>query len=172
MKTLLHLFGLLLLIATVIACTGDPQSGSLEVDAAADEVQERGLNNGILLRDGDFVLELAIFETGVPPEYRAWAASGDRSLEPEAFDLEVRLTRIGNRVDEIDFRPQGDYLRGDTVIYEPHSFTVTIDAAYSGQTHRWEYDSFEGRTRISAEMATAFGIDVFGMKIGGAFGGN
>ena len=161
MKTHFSLLGTLLVTATIVACTGDPQPGSPDAtaDAAAEEAQERGPNNGILLRDGDFVVELAIFETGVPPEYRAWATSGGRSLEPEDFDLEVRLTRLGNRVDEIGFRPQGNYLRGDTVIYEPHSFTVSIDATYGGGTHRWEYDSFEGRTQISAEMAEAFGIE-------------
>jgi cobalt-zinc-cadmium efflux system membrane fusion protein len=125
----------------------------------SEEAQERGPNNGMLFADGDFVLELAIFETGVPPEYRAWATSGGRSLEPSSVDLDVRLTRFGNVVDEIGFRPQGDYLRGDTVIYEPHSFTVSIDATYGGRSHRWEYDSFEGRTRISAQMAEAFGIE-------------
>jgi cobalt-zinc-cadmium efflux system membrane fusion protein len=161
MKTRLRLLGTLLVTAAIVACTGDPQPGSLDAaaEAAADEAQERGPNNGILLTDGDFVVELAIFETGVPPEYRAWATSGGRSLEPEDFDLEVRLTRLGNRVDEIGFRPQGNYLRGDTVIYEPHSFTVSIDATYGGGTHGWEYDSFEGRTQISAEMAEAFGIE-------------
>ena len=161
MKTHFSLLGTLLVTATIVACTGDPQPGSPDAtaDAAAEEAQERGPNNGILLRDGDFVVELAIFETGVPPEYRAWATSGGRSLEPEDFDLEVRLTRLGNRVDEIGFRPQGNYLRGDTVIYEPHSFTVSIDATYGRGTHRWEYDSFEGRTQISTEMAEAFGIE-------------
>ena len=161
MKTRLRLLATLLVTATIVACSGDPQPGSpaAAVEAAADEAQERGPNNGILLRDGDFVVELAIFETGVPPEYRAWATSGGRSLQPEDFDLEVRLTRLGNRIDEIGFRPQGAYLLGDTVIYEPHSFTVSIDATYGSGSHRWEYDSFEGRTQISTEMAEAFGIE-------------
>jgi cobalt-zinc-cadmium efflux system membrane fusion protein len=128
-------------------------------EAPANEAPQRGPNNGNLLVDGDFVLELAIFETGVPPEYRAWATNVGRSLDPESVDLEVRLTRLGNRVDEIGFHPQDDYLRGDTVIYEPHSFVVSIDATYGGRTHRWEYESFEGRTRISAEMADAFGLE-------------
>jgi len=116
MKIRLRLLGTLLVTATMAACSGDPQPGSPAAAGAADEAQERGPNNGILLRDGDFVVELAIFETGVPPEYRAWATSEGRSLQPEDFDLEVRLTRLGNRVDDIGFRPQGNYLRGDTVI--------------------------------------------------------
>ena len=161
MITTSRMFGLLLLTAALNACDGGSQLGSPEAtgEAGAEEVQERGPNNGILFADGDFVLELAIFETGVPPEYRAWATSGGTALDPSSLDLEVRLTRLGNVTDEIGFRPQGDYLRGDSVIYEPHSFTVSIDATYGGRSHRWEYDSFEGRTQISAQMAAAFGIE-------------
>ena len=158
MITRSSLFGLLLGTVLLTACGGTPQPG-LVAEAPAEEAQERGPNNGIMLRDGDFAVELAIFETGVPPEYRAWVTTSGRALAPESVDLEVRLTRLGNRVDEIGFRPQGDYLHGDTVIYEPHSFTVSIDAAYGGRTHAWEYDSFEGRTQISVDMAAAFGIE-------------
>jgi cobalt-zinc-cadmium efflux system membrane fusion protein len=129
------------------------------MEEAAEAAQERGPNNGILLRDGDFVLELAIFETGVPPEYRAWITNAGEPVSPNNVDLEVRLIRLGNVVDQIGFNPQGDYLRGDTVIYEPHSFTVSIAATMGGRTHSWEYDSFEGRTQISAAMAEAFAIE-------------
>jgi len=150
------MFGVLLLAATLGACGGETEMVSTE---AVENAPERGPNNGILFADGDFVLELAIFETGVPPEYRAWAMNGATVLAPSEFDLEVRLTRLGNVIDEIGFRPQGDYLRGDTVIYEPHSFMVSIDATFSGRSHSWEYDSFEGRTQISDQMAEAFGIE-------------
>jgi len=36
---------------------------------------------------------------------------------------------------------------------------VSTDATYGSGTHRWEYDSFEGRTQISTEMAGALGIE-------------
>ena len=154
MITRTRVFGILLLGGVLVACNGQRQNDApgAMTGAPADEALQRGPHNGNLLVDGDFVLELAIFETGMPPEYRAWATIAGRSLDPESVDLEVRLTRLGNRVDEIDFHPQDDYMRGDTVIYEPHSFVVSIDATYGGRTHRWEYESFEGRTRISAEM--------------------
>jgi len=146
---------------TLAACGPGAQPGDMGAagEAAAEAAQERGPNNGILLADENFVLELAIFETGVPPEYRAWASVDGRPLAPGDVALQVQLIRLGDRVDEIDFRPQGDYLRGDTVIYEPHSFTVSIEVTHSGRAHRWEYDSFEGRTQINAQMAASFGID-------------
>lgn len=148
----------IVLIATILAaCMGEAPPEMME--EAAEAAQERGPNNGILLRDGDFVLELAIFETGVPPEYRAWITNAGEPVSPNNVDLEVRLIRLGNVVDQIGFNPQGDYLRGDTVIYEPHSFTVSIAATMGGRTHSWEYDSFEGRTQISAAMAEAFAIE-------------
>ena len=45
------------------------------------------------------------------------------------------------------------------MVYEPHSFEVEVTAQYKGVRHRWSYDSFEGRTNISAELAQASGIE-------------
>ena len=36
---------------------------------------------------------------------------------------------------------------------------VSIEAVYNGKTHRWQYDNFEGRTKIGAEVAEAFGLE-------------
>ncbi|MEE8543390.1 MAG: efflux RND transporter periplasmic adaptor subunit [Gammaproteobacteria bacterium] len=161
MITRTRFFGILLLGGALVACDSERQSSSSGAmgNAPAEEAPQRGPHNGNLLVDGDFILELAIFEAGVPPEFRAWATDGGRPLGPESIDLGIRLTRLGNRIDEIDFRPQADFLRGTAIIYEPHSFVVSIDASYDGRTHHWEYESFEGRTRISAEMADAFGLE-------------
>ncbi|MGB4248983.1 MAG: efflux RND transporter periplasmic adaptor subunit, partial [Pseudohongiellaceae bacterium] len=69
-----------------------------------------------------------------------------------------QLTRLGGIVDDIGFAPQGDALRGDMVIYEPHSFSVSVTATHAGATHRWSYDSFEGRTMIEPAVREALGI--------------
>ncbi len=116
----------------------------------------QGPHNGRLLVDGDFVLELAIFETGVPPEFRAWASEAGEPVDPRELDLGIELTRLGGVVDEVGFTPHDDFLRGDIAVYEPHSFVVSIEARHRGTVHRWRYDNFEGRTRIGADMARAF----------------
>jgi cobalt-zinc-cadmium efflux system membrane fusion protein len=128
------------------------------MDEAAAGDYERGPNNGRMLRDGSFAIELAIFETGVPPEFRAWATDEGKPINPSAVDLTVTLSRLGAE-DEIRFNPQGDYLRGDQTVHEPHSFLVTVKANRNGTSHEWQYESFEGRTRIGPEMAEAFGIE-------------
>ncbi len=160
----------LLLTLLLTACDGInlgslmPAKGSHDETSTADQGHaleagsEKGPHHGRLLKDGNFVLELAIFETGVPPEFRAWATKNGKALSPETVDLSIRLTRLGGKIDEIKFEPQGDALRGDTVIYEPHSFIVTINAVHDGSIHTWQYDNFEGRTKIETAVAEALGI--------------
>lgn len=130
-------------------------------DGHAEETEmepKKGPHRGRLLNDGDFTLELAIFETGVPPEFRAWATKGTQPLRPNEVELNIKLSRLGGKVDDINFTQQGDALRGDTVIYEPHSFVVNITATHKGVSHSWEYDNFEGRTTIETAVAEALEI--------------
>ncbi len=160
MSSPLRPIGLLLLVWLVAACDvgGSFGSAAPPAEVLADEAEPRGPNNGRLLVDGDFALELAVYETGVPPEFRAWVTDAGRPVPPGRVDLQVTLNRLGGAVDEHGFIAQGEFLRGDALVYEPHSFVVTVEAEYEGRRHRWEYDSFEGRTRIAAEMAAALGI--------------
>lgn len=149
----------LFLALFLTACSESTEQ--IPIDAAAELAiaDERGPNNGRLLRDDDFVLELAIFETGVPPEFRAWASIDGSPVAPAEVSLNVQLARLGGIVDDIGFAPQGDALRGDRVIYEPHSFSVKVTASHNGSTHRWAYDSFEGRTMIEPAVREALGIE-------------
>jgi len=119
---------------------------------------EKGPHRGRMLRDDDFALELSIFETGVPPEFRVWPTINDQPVSPSDVDLKVTLTRLGNVKDVHQFKPQGDFLRGDSVVYEPHSFVVTATASYQGKQYEWQYDNFEGRTTIEPEVAEALDI--------------
>ncbi|MBV1905236.1 MAG: efflux RND transporter periplasmic adaptor subunit [Pseudomonadales bacterium] len=151
------------LLGLLLAGCNQPNSGqhssgnNIHGNADGTEVL-KGPHRGRLLSDGDFTLELAIFETGVPPEFRAWATKNGNTISPSDIDLNIKLSRLGDTVDDINFSQQGDTLRGDTVIYEPHSFIVTINAVHKGKTHSWEYDNFEGRTRIETAVAQALEI--------------
>jgi len=112
-----------------------------------------------MLRDGELAIELAIFETGVPPEFRVWPSLEGEPLPPTDVDVEVVLTRLGDQLDRIQFDPAGDMLRGDMVVYEPHSFYVDVNVTHRGQSYHWQYESLEGRTTITPEMAVLFGIE-------------
>ena len=65
-----------LFVVSLAGCGADMNGPTTTVTGTEEISEERGPNNGRLLRDGDFAVELAIFETGVPPEFRAWAPIG------------------------------------------------------------------------------------------------
>lgn len=125
--------------------------------AAAEEVP-KGPHGGKLFREGSFSTELAIYEEGVPPEFRAWFTQDGKPLPPDAVKFSVQLTRPGNVIDQYTFKREGDFLRGNEEVYEPHSFTYRITAEHSGRTYRWELAAPEMQTTITAESAKTAGI--------------
>ncbi len=147
----------LAIISVSIAPNAQARSDHHQEAAPRVEV-EKGPNNGRMLRDGDFTVELAIFETGVPPEFRIYATNGGQALSPQDVDIKVTLTRLGNKTDAISFYPENHYLRGDMAIYEPHSFQVTLNATYRSKTYQWHYDNFEGRVTIAKPLAQSMDI--------------
>lgn len=158
---------LVICLVTLISACGNSaneySSATNHAHGAPAEVEiEKGSHGGRLLTRDDFTLELSIFETGVPPEFRAWASYKGQPLKPSDVELKITLTRLsdkeGGKVDEINFKPHGDVLRGDHVIYEPHSFVVNIAALHKGKQYNWQYDNFEGRTKIETAVAKALEI--------------
>lgn len=148
------------LIWSLAACGGSqPEAPHADHQGEHAEVESaKGAHGGRLLRDGAFALELSIFEQGVPPEYRAWATLDGKPLPPAAVKLDVQLVRFGGVQQAMAFKPSGDFLRGTSEVYEPHSFTVEVRAEHGGTSHVWNYESFEGRTTIAADMAAQAGI--------------
>jgi len=130
--------------------------GRHDEPAGAESV--KGTHSGRLLTDGDFALELAIFEQGVPPEFRAWFTRAGRLVPPADVQLSVELKRPGGVTDIYTFTPEGGYARGNAEVYEPHSFSYSIVAGQAGRTHRWQFDAPEMQTTISAEAAQRAGV--------------
>ncbi|WP_085297452.1 efflux RND transporter periplasmic adaptor subunit [Cognaticolwellia mytili] len=140
---------------SIISASYSPIVAAQSADELVKNEVEKGPNNGRMLRDGDFSIELAIFEDGVAPEFRVFASNGTKELAPEDVKVTVKLSRLGGVIDDIGFFNENNYLRGDMEIYEPHSFQVTLTAKYGNETHQWSYDNFEGRTAINDDIADA-----------------
>jgi membrane fusion protein, heavy metal efflux system len=152
-----------LLALMLVACGEDAHEphghGHDDTHSAAVDVQ-KGPHNGRLLTDGDLTVELALVESGAAPEYRAWVTDGGVPVPPEAVTLSVTLTRLDGEKEQFQFLADEDFLRGDGVVTEPHSFDVSVVAAYQGEDYRWTYESHEGRVTIAADSAEAAGIVV------------
>lgn len=129
-------------------------------DDHTEEEGAKGPHGGRLLEDGAFTLELAIVETGMPPEFRAWFSQDGKALPPSAVDLSVELTRPGGVKDNYTFVPEGDYARGTSEVHEPHSFDYTIVAEHAGTTHRWSFPAPEMQTTIASDIAERSGVVV------------
>jgi len=162
MKTIHSFIAASLVIAGFLTIAGCRPAEEVTPDAeghapAAAEF-ERGPHRGRLLRDGAFALELQIFEEGVPPEYHVYLFKDGKPLLPGAATVNVELSRLDGEVNRIAFAPEGDFLKGNAVVHEPHSFSVVVTAQEGGANHRWTFDSFEGRTTIAAATALAAGI--------------
>lgn len=120
----------------------------------------RGPHRGRMFTDGGFTLELAIFEDGVPPEFRAWCTLDGKALPPAAVELTVQLTRPGAVVDNHVFAPAGEFSRSPAEVYEPHSFHYAILARHGDRIHRWALAAPEMQTTIAAATVRQAGVVV------------
>jgi cobalt-zinc-cadmium efflux system membrane fusion protein len=120
----------------------------------------KGPHGGRLLAQGNFALEVAIYERGVPPELRVYAYEKDKPVPPSEVKLTVQLERLGAPPEAMVFKPREDFLRGEQEIEEPHSFKVTIAAERGDKTYRWEYEQEEGRVKMTDAAMKSAGIEL------------
>lgn len=132
------------------AAAGHDEHGE---EGGHEEEVSKGPHGGRLLRKDNVSLELTIFETGVPPEFRIYVYENDKPVPPTKAGIRVTLTRLGGKQDVFSFTPQSDYLRANMPVKEPHSFDVAVAANVGGKVYNWTYESYEGRTNISAASA-------------------
>ncbi len=135
-------------------------------NAAADGAEAPGLldyprgpHGARLLSNEGLQVEMTIYETGVPPQFRIYPYDSVHTpISPREIDLIVELHRLGGRVDRITFTPEADYLRGNEVVEEPHSFDVTISATRAGRRHSWSYSQIEGKVQLGPDQVKSAGI--------------
>ena len=120
--------------------------------------QVKGPRGGRLLSEDGFQVEITIYERGVPPQFRVYAFDRGKAVNLDEVKLTMELHRLGGRADVINFRREGDYLRGDKVIEEPHSFDVKALAEWNGHPYCWEYSQIEGRVGLTPEAIQSAGI--------------
>ncbi|HTN41605.1 MAG TPA: HlyD family secretion protein, partial [Asticcacaulis sp.] len=70
-------------------CGDKPGKTAPEAHGAAAEEFERGPHRGRMLRDGDFAIEMTIFEDGVEPEFHVYAYNKDKPVDPKNVQMSV-----------------------------------------------------------------------------------
>ena len=154
----------------LILGTGKPgpqneEHGHAEADGHADQEQaagapQKGPHGGKLFTQDGYGVELSIFEQGVPPQFRVYAYRNGKPLDPGASQVTVTLERLGRAPQRIAFAPEKDYLKGDAVVEEPHSFKVTLDARHADKAYRFGYEQVEARVAMSDAQLKANQVEV------------
>jgi cobalt-zinc-cadmium efflux system membrane fusion protein len=155
-------------LAGLILGTGKPKPQGEEHEHGAEEAAhveeaggeahegepQKGPHGGKLFTQDGYGLEVTIFETGVEPQFRLYTYRNGKPLAPAASRVSLTLERLGRPPQVFSFAPEKDYLKGDAVVEEPHSFKVTIDARHDNKTYRFGYEQVEARVSMSdAQLA-------------------
>ena len=134
-------------------------TGKESAHAAAGEAT-KGPHGGKLFTDGDFGLEITVFEQGTEPEFRLYTYLKGKPLDPATTSATVTVERLGRKPEQFTFAKARDYLKANAVVEEPHSFEVTIAAQRDGKTHRFNYMQAEARAEMTDAQVKQAGIEI------------
>ncbi len=128
--------------------------------AAMVTASVKGPHGGKLFADGDYVLEVTIFEQNQPPQFRLYTYLNGKPLAAKDSVIQLNLSRLGRHKEAFTFTPENNYLTSKIIVSEPHSFKVDIDATYAGKTHEFAYDQVEARVTLTNEQLKHNAIEV------------
>lgn len=139
---------------------GDAQRGSDRAVAPGGSAPIKGPHGGKLFTQDGFGVEVTIFEKGVPPQFRLYLQDDARLLPPTAARVTLTVSRLGAAPLTFAFTPEADYLLGDHMVDEPHSFDVVVAAERDGKRYRWSYSQVEARVEMPDAALASTGVQI------------
>lgn len=136
----------------------DSDDGHNHAAMATESV--KGPHGGKLFTDGDYAVEVTIFEQNQPPQFRLYTYLNNKPLVPKESTVELKVSRLGREAETFKFTPENDYLTSKITVEEPHSFKVDIDATHAGKTREFGYDQVEARVTLTNEQLKHNAIEV------------
>ena len=121
---------------------------------------QKGPHGGKLFAQDGYGLEVAIFEQGVEPEFRIYTYRDGKPLDPAVSQVALTLERLGRKPQAFTFVKEKDYLKGNAVVEEPHSFKVTIATQYGNKPYRFTYEQVEARVAMTDEQLRQNKVEV------------
>lgn len=130
----------------------------------AEAAPSSGSHGGKLFMQDGYGVEVTIFEQDVEPEFRVYTYQNGKPLDPVLSQITITLDRLGRTPQAFTFVKEKDYLKGNAVVEEPHSFNVTIDAQYSNKPYRFAYEQIEARVTLTDQQVKQNGIELLTAK--------
>jgi membrane fusion protein, heavy metal efflux system len=125
-----------------------------------DHSGSQGPHGGKILKEGEFELEVVIFEKGVPAHFRVYPYHNHKPVDPKEMTMSVEVERLGGKTDRFSFKPTGEFLYSDQEIEEPHSFFIKVLAEHKGEKFDWEYSQYQNRLTVPADLAKKMGFEM------------
>lgn len=109
--------------------------------AAAHEHHEHGHGHAHddtkIINTGHGVVNLSVFETGVPPVFRLAFSEHGKAFLPEPSSVVVETVRPGGARQTFAFVAKEGFLESTRDIPEPHEFDLTLTLSHGGHAHTY-----------------------------------
>lgn len=128
------------------------------------EEAAKGPHGGLMLKEGDFGMEVLLSAQGGEPRMRLWLFQKGQSVSVNATKATAELTRPGGEVQKLSFTVEKDVLVSTQAIEEPHNFESTIAIQTGKEPFILQFNQKEGLiTMTDAQIKTAgVGLDAAG----------
>lgn len=92
-----------------------------------------------MLDTGHGWLEIAVFETGVPPRFRIHPckASGEAVPLSKGVTMSIETARLDGSSQKFLFDPKGDFWEATAELPEPHEFMATVTMSHGDHAHTY-----------------------------------
>ncbi|MBC7709163.1 MAG: sulfite exporter TauE/SafE family protein [Rhizobacter sp.] len=109
-------------------------------DELAAKAHQHAPHGGKIINTGHGIIELEVFETGVPPRFRVHAYDG--AMNNKAFDgnktVSIETLRPDGAKQTFELKASGRYLESVHEIPEPHEFEAVLCMGHGDHIHRFE----------------------------------
>ncbi|MCW3482016.1 nickel/cobalt efflux transporter [Neisseriaceae bacterium JH1-16] len=109
-------------------------------DDLAARAQTHAPHGGRIINTGHGVIELQVFEDGVPPRFRLYGY--DHHMHPAPFKphdtITIETVRADGSQQAFALETRGEYLESRDEIPEPHEFEVLLSIGHGDHAHRFE----------------------------------
>lgn len=129
----------MLLSALIVAAVALWMFWRTRKDNLAATMQEQAPHGGKLINTGHGLLEVSIYEDGVPPHFRLYRYDAQMQPLPIAAKehLEVAILRPDNSRETFSLHAADGYLASTTPIAEPHEFMLHLSLGHQDHQHHF-----------------------------------
>lgn len=129
----------MLLSALIVAAVALWMFWRTRKDNLAATMQEQAPHGGKLINTGHGLLEVSIYEDGVPPHFRLYRYDAQMQPLPIAAEehLEVAILRPDNSRETFSLQAADGYLASTPPIAEPHEFMLHLSLGHQDHQHHF-----------------------------------